>query len=62
MKPTKKTGEQWNEIINRPKNITIVAPDGWDRTNDSYQTEKITEKEFHKRSLRSSHDIIAISK
>ena len=50
-----KTSEQWNK---EPEfsNITILDPDGWDRTNYQFSwfEEQITKEEFEKRMFGST--------
>ena len=49
-----KTGHDWNEDLQMVDEMTIVDPDGWDRSTDSYETELISKDEFVRRMIRSS--------
>lgn len=44
-----KTGFEWNRILEAQNGLTICDPDGWNRTNDSFYSELISEEEFQKR-------------
>jgi hypothetical protein len=52
VKNMKKTSEEWSKLCS----MLILDPDGWDRMNFdfSWYHEKITRKEFERRSLRST--------
>jgi hypothetical protein len=49
-KDERRTGDDWCQITG----IIILDPDGWDRTTDSFITEKIGFGEFLKRKMRST--------
>lgn len=44
----KRTSKFWLEQIPKEHNLTIMDPDGWDRTNFiySFEVEEITKEEF----------------
>ncbi len=46
----RRTGDEWCRVTG----IIILDPDGWDRTNDSFLTEKIGFGEFLKRKTMST--------
>jgi len=56
MEKVLKTSEEWQA---KKSDILILDPDGWDRSNFQYSwyEEKITEKEFDKRSMVSTCQI-----
>ena len=51
-----KTSQQWYDELRKTENITIMDPDGWDRTNYQYSftEELITKEKFNERLSRSS--------
>jgi hypothetical protein len=51
-----KTSQQWYDELRKTSNITIMDPDGWDRTNYKYSftEELITKEKFEERLSRSS--------
>jgi hypothetical protein len=51
-----KTSQQWYDELRKTENITIMDPDGWDRTNYKYSftEELITKEKFNERLSRSS--------
>lgn len=53
MNQTLKTSDDWDREY---PNITILDPDGWDRTNYQFSwfEEKITKEEFEKRMMHST--------
>ena len=46
-----KTSQQWYDELRKTENITIMDPDGWDRTNYKYSftEELITKEKFNER-------------
>jgi hypothetical protein len=52
----KKTSKEWYDEIYPNREIVIMDPDGWDRSNWDYswEEEQITENEFSMRVLRST--------
>lgn len=56
MKNIKHTSKEWYKILYPNKEIKIIDPDGWDRTNWKYSWEEelISEGEFKKRLLAST--------
>jgi hypothetical protein len=56
----KKTSAEWVSELYPANNLTILDPDGWDRSNYgfSFNEEKITKSEFHHRLLKSTCLII----
>lgn len=54
----KKTSNEWS-LSDKYKDIMILDPDGWDRTNYnfSFYEELVTEEEFNNRLLRSTISI-----
>ena len=52
----KKTSEEWYPIIFPKKEVVIMDPDGWDRSNwkFSWYKEEITRDEFNKRVMNST--------
>jgi hypothetical protein len=51
-----KTSQQWYDELRKTENITIMDPDGWDRTNYKYSftEELITKEKFEERLSRST--------
>jgi len=51
-----KTSQQWYDELRKTENITIMDPDGWDRTNYKYSftEELITKEKFNERLSRST--------
>lgn len=51
-----KTSQQWYDELRKTENITIMDPDGWDRTNYQYSftEELITKEKFNERLSRST--------
>jgi hypothetical protein len=51
-----KTSQQWYDELRKTSNITIMDPDGWDRTNYKYSftEELITKEKFDERLSRST--------
>ena len=51
-----KTSQQWYDELRKTENITIMDPDGWDRTNYQYSLteELITKEKFNERLSRST--------
>jgi hypothetical protein len=51
-----KTSQQWYDELRKTSNITIMDPDGWDRTNYQYSftEELITKEKFNERLSRST--------
>ena len=51
-----KTSQEWYDELRKTENITIMDPDGWDRTNYKYSftEELITKEKFNERLSRSS--------
>jgi hypothetical protein len=51
-----KTSQQWYDELRKMENITIMDPDGWDRTNYKYSftEELITKEKFNERLSRST--------
>ena len=51
-----KTSQQWYYELRKTENITIMDPDGWDRTNYQYSftEELITKEKFNERLSRST--------
>jgi len=51
-----KTSQQWYDELRKTSNITIMDPDGWDRTNYQYSftEELITKEKFDERLSRST--------
>ena len=56
MENIKRSSKEWYEIFYPNKEIVILDPDGWDRSNWEYSWEKelIDEVEFKKRLLAST--------
>jgi hypothetical protein len=52
----KKTSKEWYELLYPNREIVIMDPDGWDRSNWDYswEEEMITENEFKMRLMRST--------
>ena len=46
-----KTSAEWEELVPKKYNLTILDPDGWDRKNFQYSfyEELITKEEFKRR-------------
>jgi len=51
-----KTSQQWYDELRKTENITIMGPDGWDRTNYKYSftEELITKEKFEERLAQST--------
>ena len=51
-----KTSQQWYDELRKTENITIMDPDGWDRTSYKYSftEELITKEKFNERLSRST--------
>ena len=51
-----KTSQQWYDELRKTENITIMDPDGWDRTNYKYSftEELITKEKFEERLAQST--------
>ena len=51
-----KTSQEWYDELRKTENITIMDPDGWDRTNYKYSftEELITKEKFNERLSRST--------
>ena len=51
-----KTSQEWYDELRKTENITIMDPDGWDRTNYQYSftEELITKEKFNERLSRST--------
>lgn len=52
----KKTSQEWYDELGKTENITIMDPDGWDRTNYkfSFTEELITQEKFNERLSQST--------
>jgi len=46
----KRTGKEWDEIINIPKGFTLIWPDGW--KEGEYETKRISRREFIQRNVK----------
>jgi hypothetical protein len=51
-----KTSQEWYDELRKTSNITIMDPDGWDRTNYKYSftEELITKEKFEERLAQST--------
>lgn len=51
-----KTSQEWYDELRKTENITIMDPDGWDRTNYKYSftEELITKEKFNERLSQST--------
>ena len=51
-----KTSQQWYDELRKTENVTIMDPDGWDRTNYKYSftEELITKEKFEERLAQST--------
>lgn len=56
MEDVKRTSDEWYQILYPNKEVIIIDPDGWDRSNWEYSwgEESINEDEFKKRLLNST--------